>query len=104
MKRIFLYISILLIISCEKVIDIDLTFSKEYYVIDAKVNKHVNSNDGFIEVVISKSRPYFENEIFAILFEIMIVNKNKIIIKRIFFIKFIFFYFLNTYKILHKSF
>ena len=63
MKRIFLYISILLIVSCEKVIDIDLTFSKEYYVIDAKVNKHVNSNDGFIEVFISKSRPYFENEI-----------------------------------------
>ena len=63
MRKILLFISILLITSCEKIIDIDLNFSKENYVIDAKINKHVNLKSGFSEVLISKSRPYFEDNI-----------------------------------------
>ena len=63
MRKILLFISLLSITSCEKVIDIDLSFSNENYVIDAKINKHVNSKSGFSEVLISKSRPYFEDNI-----------------------------------------
>ena len=37
MRKILLFISLLLITSCEKVIDIDLSFSNENYVIDAKI-------------------------------------------------------------------
>ena len=53
MRKILLFISLLSITSCEKVIDIDLSFSNENYVIDAKINKHVNSKSGFSEVLIS---------------------------------------------------
>lgn len=63
MKKIFLFISIILFFGCEKVIDLDLNFSNENYVIDAKINKHVNSNSGFSKVLITKSRPYFNDNI-----------------------------------------
>ena len=61
MRKILLFISLLSITSCEKVIDIDLSFSNENYVIDAKINKHVNSKSGFSEVLISKSSIDFVN-------------------------------------------
>ena len=51
---------------CEKVIDVELTFSEESYVIDAKINKHVNSESGFSKVIITKSRPYFDEDIIFI--------------------------------------
>ena len=43
MKKLFLFISLILITGCEKVIDLDLDFNDETYVIDAKINKHVLS-------------------------------------------------------------
>ena len=63
MKKILSFLFIVLILGCEKVIDLDLEFSKTGYVIDGKINKHVNSVDGFCEVNISKSRAYFSDNI-----------------------------------------
>ena len=63
MKKLFLFITLILITSCEKVIDLDLSFNDETYVIDAKINKHVNSTSATSEVLITKSRPYFEDNL-----------------------------------------
>ena len=63
MRKILSFLFILLILGCEKVIDLDLEFSKTSYVIDGKINKHVNSVGGFCEVNISKSRAYFSDNI-----------------------------------------
>ena len=59
MKKIFSLLFLVLIFGCEKIINLDLDFSNQNYVIDAKINKHVNSLSGFSEVNISKSREYF---------------------------------------------
>ena len=63
MKKIFSLLFLVLIFGCEKVINLDLDFSNQNYVIDAKINKHVNSLSGFSEVNISKSREYFSDNI-----------------------------------------
>ena len=74
MKKYFLLLFLVIFnFGCEKVIEIDLNFNEENYVIDAKINnakikidstklnKHVNSDKAFSEVRISKSRPYFSD-------------------------------------------
>ena len=59
MKKYFILLFLVIFnFGCEKVIEIDLNFNEENYVIDAKINKHVNSDKAFSEVRISKSRPY----------------------------------------------
>lgn len=63
MRKIFSLLFLVLIFGCEKVINLDLDFSNQNYVIDAKINKHVNSLSGFSEVNISKSREYFSDNI-----------------------------------------
>ena len=62
MKKIKLFIFLIILnFGCEKVDEIELDFNEERYVIDAKINKHVNSDKAFSEVRISKSRPYFSD-------------------------------------------
>ena len=58
-----LLIFIFILIGCEKVIDLDLEFTEKRIVIDAKINKHINSDDGFAKVIISETTSYFEEEI-----------------------------------------
>ena len=62
MKKISLIIFLIILnFGCEKVVEIDLDFNEKRYVIDAKINKHVNSDQAFSEVRISMSRPYFSD-------------------------------------------
>mgnify|MGYP001161035543 FL=1 len=63
MKRLITLLFVFVFISCEKVIDLDLEFEDQRIVIEAKINKKVNSNDGFAEVLISETSSYFDNEI-----------------------------------------
>ena len=44
-------------------IDLDLEFTEKRIVVDAKINKHVNSKNGFARVSISKTTSYFDDEI-----------------------------------------
>ena len=45
MKKISLIIFLIILnFGCEKVVEIDLDFNEKRYVIDAKINKHVNSD------------------------------------------------------------
>ena len=83
MKKILSFLFIVLILGCEKVIDLDLEFSKTGYVIDGKINKHVNSVDGFCEVNISKSRAYFSDNIDYVNDAIVkIIEKENAILKK----------------------
>ena len=52
MKKLIPLLFVFVFISCEKVIDLDLEFEDQRIVIEAKINKKVNSDDGFAEVLI----------------------------------------------------
>ena len=71
-----LLIFIFILIGCEKVIDLDLEFTEKRIVIDAKINKHINSDDGFAKVIISETTSYFDEEI-------IFVENATVIIKEI---------------------
>ena len=61
MKKLIPLLFVFVFISCEKVIDLDLEFEDQRIVIEAKINKKVNSTDGFVEVLISETSSYFDN-------------------------------------------
>ena len=46
-----------------KVIDLDLEFDDQRIVIEAKINKKINTEKGFAEVLISETSSYFDNQI-----------------------------------------
>ena len=62
MKKKFLMI-FLLLQSCEKVVDIETSFSDERLVIDAELKKNINKNIIEARVILSKTSPYFSEEI-----------------------------------------
>ena len=49
--------------SCEKVIDIETSFSDERLVIDAELKKNIDKNIIEARVILSKTVPYFNEEI-----------------------------------------
>ena len=77
MKKIILLI-FLVLQSCEKVIDIETSFSDERLVIDAELTKNIKENVIEAKVILSKTEPYFNEEINFIndaLVQISIVDK-----------------------------
>ena len=64
MKRLIILLFVFGFISCEKVIDLDLEFEDQRIAIEAKINKKVNSNDGFAEVLISETSSYVLSKFF----------------------------------------
>ena len=62
MKRIILLI-FLILQSCEKVIDIETSFIDERLVIDAELTKNIEKNIIEAKVILSKTAPYFAEEI-----------------------------------------
>ena len=77
MRRNLAFILFVFIFSgCEKVIDLDLEFTEKRIVVDAKINKHVNSKNGFARVTISKTTSYFDDEI-------TFIENAEVIIKEI---------------------
>ena len=77
MRRNLAFILFVFIFSgCEKVIDLDLEFTEKRIVVDAKINKHVNSKNGFARVTISKTTNYFDDEI-------TFIENAEVIIKEI---------------------
>ena len=62
MKKIILLI-FLVLQSCEKVIDIETSFSDQRLVIDAELTKNIKENIIEAKVILSKTAPYFDEEI-----------------------------------------
>ena len=62
-KYLFTVIFFFTLVSCEKVIDLDLEFTEKRIVVDAKINKHISKKDGYAKVIISETSNYFDNEI-----------------------------------------
>ena len=62
MKKIILLI-FLVLQSCEKVIDIETSFSDQRLVIDAELTKNIKENIIEAKVILSKTAPYFGEEI-----------------------------------------
>jgi len=63
MKKTIVLFVICTLLSCEKVIDLDLEFDDQRIVIEAKINKKINTEKGFAEVLISETSSYFDNQI-----------------------------------------
>jgi hypothetical protein len=62
-KYLFPIIFFFTLVSCEKVIDLDLEFTEKRIVVDAKINKYISKKDGYAKVIISETSNYFDNEI-----------------------------------------
>ena len=75
-KYLFPIIFFFTLVSCEKVIDLDLEFTEKRIVVDAKINKHISKKDGYAKVIISETSSYFDNEI-------NFIENAKVVIKEL---------------------
>jgi hypothetical protein len=60
MKKYFFYITILILFSCEKVINVESNYSDERIVLDASIFKNTNEKFATAIVKVNKTAPYFE--------------------------------------------